>query len=632
MEQQVTPWGEIGYLVFKRTYARKLKENDENSPTEEFRDVIERELEASDFQLKVGFTDEEKAGYMRTRLALKWSVAGRFMWQIGTRTVKKLGLLSLQNCAFCVVNDPVKPFVWAMDALMLGSGVGYNIQKHNVYQMPKVGKKIKIERVDVNDVDFIVPDNREGWVKLLGKVLKAHFYSGKGFTYATHCIRAKGKPIKSFGGIASGAEELAQGIGQISTILNSRSGQKLRPVDCLDILNIIGAIVVAGNVRRSAQIAIGDHDDLEFLKAKRWDLGTIPNWRSNSNNSVVAPEDLTTLPKDFWDTYEQGEPYGLINMTLAKTCGRTGETQYPDPRVEGFNPCAEQGLADKETCCLAEVFLPNIETYNELRECLSYAYRMCKHSLTLPCHLKDTETVVHELMRMGIGMTGVLQATLEQRNWLQNAYVWLREYDINYSEKHGFPVSVKLTTVKPSGTLSLLAGVTPGIHPSPAGPFYIRRVRMASNTPLVDVCRRNGYDIEYQRRFDGSNDPTTVVISFPCRVPRYTPVAENFSWKDQLDTVRQMQREWSDNSVSCTVYYRKEDLPEIKKYLENHFTNEIKTVSFLLYSGHGFDQAPYETITEEKYLEMIGRTRAITSVTQIDFDVDDCVTGACPIK
>lgn len=633
-EQIKTPWGEIGYITFKRTYARRLKENDPNSASEEFEDVINRELEASDSQLKVGFTEEEKKGYYNTRLGLKWSVAGRFMWQLGTKTVKKLGLPSLQNCAFTVVNDPIKPFTWAMDMLMLGSGVGYNIQRHNVYTLPKVGNKVKIQRVDGNDVDFIIPDNREGWIELLERTLRAHFFTGKGFTYSAHCVRSKGAPIKSFGGVASGPDELCDGIAEVSKILNARAGKKLRPIDCLDIMNIIGHIVVSGNVRRSAQLAIGDHDDLEYLKAKRWDLGVIPKWRGMSNNSIAAPDDLRDLPKEYWETYQQGEPYGLINLALSRAVGRTGETQYADPEVEGYNPCAEQSLGDKETCCLAEVFLPNINNYEELLQCLGYAYRMCKHSLMLNCHLKDTEDIVHRLMRMGLGQTGYLQCPEEKKAWLKDAYVWLRNLDNEYSDLMGWPRSVKLTTMKPSGTLSSLAGVTPGGNCGPAGPWFIRRIRIASNSPLIEVCRQHGYKIEPCLHIDGSIDPNTMVVEFPMRFPEGTPVASNTTWRDQLDTIRRLQREWSDNSVSCTVTYRKEDIEDIKEYLNEHFKNEIKTVSFLLFSDHGFKQAPYEDITENEYLALVSRTRPITSgsVKESDFELQDCEGGACPIK
>lgn len=632
--ESVTPWGEIGYITFKRTYARRLKEDDPNSKTEEFYQVINREIEATDKQLNIGFTEEEKDRYFETRKTLKWSVAGRFMWQLGTKTVDKLGLPSLQNCAFTLINEPIRPFTWAMEMLMLGSGVGYNIQKQYIYQLPKLRKKIRIERIDNESADFIVPDTREGWVKLLGKVLKAHFYSGEGFTYSTQLIRGKGAPIRGFGGSASGPEELCWGISEIHKLLNSRSNQKLRPIDALDIMNIIGYVVVAGNVRRSAQISIGDFDDIEYLKAKRWDLGIVPNWRSMSNNSVVAPDNINNLLPEFWETYEQGEPYGLINLKLSKLIGRTGETQYPDPDVEGYNPCAEQSLVDKETCCLSEIYLPNIKSFEELKEVLSLSYRVNKHSLALHCSLKETETIVNTNMRMGIGMTGILQATPEQRSWLNNAYEWLRGYDKIYSAEKGFPISIKLTTVKPSGTLSLLAGVTPGVHPNPAGPYYKRRVRISSSSPLIEVCRKHGYHIEPQINFDGSKDNNTMVVTFPCSLPDTTPVAANFSWREQLDNVREMQRVWSDNSVSCTVYYKKEDLPEIKEYLSKYFSQEIKTVSFLLYHGHGFNQAPYETITKEEYDSLVSLTTPITSVEikEQDFEVIDCEGGACPVK
>jgi hypothetical protein len=112
-----TPWGEIGYIVFKRTYARRLNEDDKNSPTEEFWQVVERELQACKKQLKVGFTPEEELQYAKYRLSLKFSVAGRFMWQLGTKTVDRLGLPSLQNCAFVTINNPIRPFTWAFDML-----------------------------------------------------------------------------------------------------------------------------------------------------------------------------------------------------------------------------------------------------------------------------------------------------------------------------------------------------------------------------------------------------------------------------------------------------------------------------------------------------------------------------------
>jgi ribonucleoside-triphosphate reductase (thioredoxin) len=634
----VTPWSSVGYLTYKRTYSRRLDEQNINSDTEEFADTIKRVVDATETQLKCGFDEEEKERLTGYLLGLKGSVAGRFLWQLGTDTVGKLGLASLQNCAFTVIDKPVLPFTWAMDMLMLGSGVGYNIQKEHVDKLPKVRKNFKApQRLDKADANFIVPDSREGWVALLGKTLKAAFLAHETgqqtFTYSTQLIRGKGAPIKGFGGTASGPEDLCWGIQKISEVIEKRAGKKMRPIDCLDVMNIIGAVVVAGNVRRSAQIAIGDPDDVEYLLSKRWDMGTIPSWRAMSNNSVVC-SDISELHDYFWEGYEgKGEPFGLINLELSRLVGRLGDTAYPDPDVMGYNPCAEQSLASFETCCLAEVFLPNVDSYNEFVDICKLLYRVNKHSLALECHQKDTEAIVHKNMRMGIGVTGVLQATKEQRGWLEKAYIDLRRFDSIYSFQKGFPISIKLTTCKPSGTLSLLPGVTPGIHPGYAQ-YMIRRIRISADHSLVNVCREHGYDVEFQRNFDGSEDHSTVVVSFPFSYPEGTKLAADMTAIDQLKEVKKLQKEWSDNSVSCTVYYRKEELPEIKKYLAKNYKDNHKSLSFLLHSEHGFAQAPYQEITKEEYDIMVAKTRIINSIVgQLEFeDGGDCISGVCPVK
>jgi len=626
------PWGPLGYLTFKRTYARKLNENDQNSPTEELEQTIDRVLKACKTQLKLMLLPEEEAEAKDIFLSLEASVAGRFLWQLGTKTVSKLGLPSLQNCAFTTV-DSLRSFTWAMDLLMLGSGVGYNIQREFVYQLPKV-KKAKIVRQDTADADFIVPDSREGWVKLLENVLNSHFETGIGFSYSTILIRSKGALIKGFGGTASGPEELCGGMDSISKILNGRANKKLRPIDALDIMNIIGAIVVAGNVRRSAQLALGDCDDLQFLNAKRWDLGAVPNWRAMSNNSVVC-NDINVLPETFWDGYSgNGEPYGLINLKLGRECGRLGDTRFPDFDINGVNPCAEQMLENAETCCLAEVFLPMIKTKERFIGVLKLLYRINKHSLRLPCSLKETEEIVHKNMRMGIGITGYLQATEEQKSWLEEGYEFLRAFDKEYSAKYGWPESIKLTTCKPSGTLSLLPNVTPGIHPA-YSQYYLRRIRIASDSPLVEVCRKHGYDVEPQFNFDGTKDNNTMIATFPVAMPDGVICAKDVTAVKQLEYVKELQTKWSDNSVSVTVYYKPEELLSIKKWLKENYNTSTKSVSFLLYSEHGFKQAPYEEITKEQYLEYSSRVTLITNeniLSEESIDSSECQSGICPIK
>jgi adenosylcobalamin-dependent ribonucleoside-triphosphate reductase len=633
-----TPWGMLGYITYKRTYARRLNEDiDDNNDTEEYRDTILRVLDACQKQLKIGFTNKELKNAYYYLMSLKCSVAGRFLWQLGTDTVNKLGLMSLQNCAFTVIDEPIKPFTWIFDVLMLGTGVGFNIQRENIDKLPKLcDVDVKITRQDTKDADFIVPDSREGWVSLLEKVLEAFFYKGKSFSYSTILIRTAGAKIKGFGGTASGPEDLVKGINNIQSILIKRKGSKLTSVDCLDIVNIIASVVVAGNVRRSALLSLGDYDDIEYLKAKDWSSGNIPNWRCMSNNSVVC-DDVSKLPNEFWEGYNgTSEPYGLINIELSRKIGRIKDgDKYPDPDVKGYNPCCEQNLSDKETCCLGEIFLPSCTSYEELKDVAVTSYRICKHSLLLKCHQKDTEDIVHKNLRMGIGITGFMQSTEEQKGWLSPLYEYLREYDVEYSKKHNIPTSIKLTTVKPSGTLSLLAGVTSGCHPG-IYQYFIRRIRISSNSNLIPLCKSKGYFVEYQRNFDGTNDNNTMIVEFPCMYPIGTKLAKDMTAIDQLEMVKFLQTNWSDNAVSCTIYYRLEELDSVKQWLKDNFRDNVKSCSFLLHNEHGFKQAPFEEITKEKYEELIKKVVPITSGNiAMDNDTDysaECPGGVCPIK
>lgn len=312
---------------------------------------------------------------------------------------------------------------------------------------------------------------------------------------------------------------------------------------------------------------------------------------------------------------------------------RLAQTTSP-AKLASNNKGGEQSLEPYETCCLAEIFLPNISTYEEFVDVAKLLYRVNKHSLALPCAIApETEAVVHRNMRMGIGVTGYLQATADQKGWLANAYEALREYDKEYSAANGWPASIKLTCIKPSGTLSLLPGVVPGAHPGYAQ-YMIRRIRMDASHPLVSMCREHGFLVEYEKKFDGTSSHSTVVVDFPFAYPEGTVLARDITAIEQLAVVKELQENWADNSVSCTVYYKKEELPLIKRYLAENYNKGHKSLSFLLHSDHGFVQAPYEEITKERYEEMVRTSVPITFFNEalaMTEDVD-CNGGACPVR
>jgi ribonucleoside-triphosphate reductase (thioredoxin) len=619
-------WGfnGLGYIIYKRTYSRTL----ENKKQEEWPETIQRCINGAQ---KIGaqYTKEEAKKLFDYIFSLKCNFGGRSLWQLGTSHVDRFGANSLISCFYISITK-LEDFCFIFENLMMGSGVGFSVRKEHIHELPKIKSDVIITHELTKDADFICPDSRQGWVELLRKVLNSFFINGNNFTYSTILVRGYGEPIKSFGGTASGPKILIDGIEKICKIFQNRSGKKLRSIDVLDIVNIIGTIVIAGNLRRSSQIALGDADDILFLRAKRWDLGNIPNWRSASNNTIVA-DDITYLTESLWEGYNgNGEPYGLFNLPLSQKYGRLGEKIKDN--CEGGNPCNEISLCSAESCNLAELYLNNIESQEELIDCAKLLYKTQKSICSLNYLHKETNDIVHKNFRLGLGVTGICQS-LEKLQWLDECYKELRKFDKEWSKKRNWPESIKLTTCKPSGTLSLLSNSTPGIHPAYAK-YYIRRVRMSSNDKLVPICKEAGYKIEFQKNFDNSEDHNTVVIEFPCYSGQNVILAKDIKAIDQLELVKKIQTLWSDNSISCTVYYKKEELGEIKEWLNKNYESSIKSISFLLHSDHGFQQAPYEEITEEVYKDLIKNIKPIDKVEIIGDLVEnlECQSGSCPIR
>jgi ribonucleoside-triphosphate reductase len=581
-------WGYngLGEIVYKRTYSR-LKDDGTN---EEWWETIARCINGAQ-KIGADYTVKEAQRLYDLVFNLKCNFAGRMLWQLGTSTVDRFGGNSLLNCWGVCVRD-IDDFCFIFENLMLGGGVGFSIRREDVHELPKSKEGVVVTHKKTNDADFIVPDTREGWVKLLKKVLKSFFYTGESFSYSTILVRSSGEPIAGFGGKASGPGILIEGIDKISAIIRAREGKKLRSIDVLDI-------------------------------------GNIPNWRAMSNNTIYA-DSYDHISDVVWKGYDgSGEPYGFFNLPLAQKVGRLGEKSRD--KCEIINPCAEILLESYECCNLSEIYLNNIDSKSELKECAKLLYKTQKAICALPFIHEKTNEVVHRNMRIGVGITGVCQS-LDKLEWLDECYNYLKDFDVKWSEKKGYPTSIRLTTIKPSGTLSLLSGSTPGVHPAYAN-YFIRRVRMSSDDALVDTCRDAGYPVEYVKRFDGTEDYSTIVLEFPCSINGDTVLAKDMTAVKQLELVKEMQTKWSDNSVSVTVYYRLEELDEIKEWMKKNYENSLKTVSFLLHSDHGFEQAPYEEITKEEYEKRVARLKDIEVVVTGDIlEGVECEGGACPIR
>jgi hypothetical protein len=240
-------------------------------------------------------------------------------------------------------------------------------------------------------------------------------------------------------------------------------------------------------------------------------------------------------------------------------------------------------------------------------------------------------------MRVGIGISGWMAAPwAHDAKKLDKVYRTLEEVDDDYSKLLNVPKSVKLTTIKPSGTVSLLPyGVTPGMHAAYSR-YMIRRIRFSSNDLMVETCRQHGYHVEPVLNMDGSQDPRTMVVEFPVDMGPDVTTEDKVNVLDELETQKFLQTHWADQSISCTHYFKEGEVGKIKSWLDENYESSVKTCSFMHSKDHGFKQAPLERITGAKHAEICSRVRPIQQIIdheEIDMvDSLECEGGVCPIK
>ena len=603
-------WGPLGYITYKRTYARIIEGEDRK---EEFWETIRRVVEGCYsvqkehcMKLSLPWNDQKaqkSAQVMFEKIwNFKFSPPGRGLWMMGTEFIARHGSMSLNNCGFASTEDIdlkySKAFEFVMDALMLGVGVGFDT---------KGAGKIKIQKPKEGTFNFKIEDSREGWVESLRLILEAYFLGKQIPSFDFSEIRPAGEPIRGFGGIASGPKPLREMLEDIQKILETRIGETITSVDIVDVMNHIGKCVVAGNVRRSAEIALGDPTDFDFVTCKQ-DQEALYSHRWASNNSVFAVKGL-----DYSFIADQiavnGEP-GIFWLDNARNYSRMGDPpDFKDKKVAGVNPCGEQSLESFELCCLVETFPSRHESYEEFEDTLKYAYLYSKSVTLVNTHWKETNAVMLKNRRMGISQTGIIEAFVKHGRrkmleWCHKAYKYLRDLDEQYSDWLCIPKSIKITTVKPSGTVSLLPGVPPGIH-YPHSEYYIRRIRLSKNSDLIEHIRNAGYKIE-----DDSYSPNTVVAEFPIHEKYFDRSKNEVSIWEQAANAIDYQRVWSDNQVSITITFKPEEANQIKHVLQ-FCEDKLKSASFLPIKEHGYKQAPYEEITKEQYEAMTAKIKPL---------------------
>lgn len=656
--EEITPdfgFNGLGALTYYRTYSRTIPELGRN---EHWFETVRRVVEGAYtlqkrhiLNSRLGWNDikaQKSAQEMYDRMfTMKFLPPGRMIWAMGTEITEERGIgQALFNCAFVSTDEisrsnehAVKPFLFMMDMSMVGVGVGFDVEGADTLGVTLPNRD--------KDYVFTIPDSREGWVESLSLLLDNYVIGGfknatVSFDYSE--IRGPGLPIKGFGGTSSGPEPLKKMHRQIRELLIKRANSennKLTITDITDIMNLIGQCVVAGNVRRTAQIALGRPEDEEFRKLKDYQWDSEENeykgsnvrrsaWGWASNNSVLVDNN-----SDFSDLAAQtavnGEPGYVFLDNIRKFSRMSEPADNKDALVKGTNPCGEQSLESYELCCLIETFPSRAESQEDYLRTLKFAYLLGKTATLANTTWEDVNRVQKRNRRIGTSVSGVTNfiendSLDDLRRWLELGYTAIQEWDEIYSSWLCVPKSIKTTSVKPSGTVSLLAGVNPGCH-FPEYKQYIRRVRIAKNSDLIPYIEKAGLHIE-----DDVVDNSSLVVSFPVQNEGRT--INDVSIWEQVSLAVFLQKYWSDNQVSCTVTFTEDEASQIEPILE-YFKYDLKAISFLpkLEAG-AYAQMPYEAITEEKYEEMNDKVSPIdfVSINQDSKGEKFCTTDVCDIR
>jgi ribonucleoside-triphosphate reductase len=614
----------LGEITFIRSYSRLLPDGSK----ERWYQVCERVINGmysiqKDHCInnRLPWDDEQakisaQEAYERM-FEFKWLPPGRGLWMMGSKYVmEKKNSAALQNCAFVstadiTLEDPAEPFAFLMEASMLGVGVGFDT---------KAGyKSIVIHQPDKKRVrNITIEDSREGWVESVKELLNSYLKPNQPkFTFDYSLIRGPGLPIKGFGGTSSGPEPLIKLHNQIVKIFEKRDNTTLSTTDVVDIANLIGVCVVAGNVRRSAELAMGQPTDNDFINLKNPEYfpernsydSENPGWGWMSNNSLEVG--VGSDYNKFVDNIKlNGEP-GLLWMDVTRSYGRLADpVNNKDWRVKGYNPCAEQSLESYELCTLVEVFLNRHDTLADFLRTIKFAYMYGKTVTLVPTHWEKTNAIMQRNRRIGCSISGIAafadnNGLPELRNWMDSGYSEIERWDRVYSEWLCIRESIKTTTVKPSGSVSILSGATPGVHWSPGGSYFLRSIRFASHDPMVKEFIKAGYNVE-----DDLVSANTKVVYFPV-FSKNGRSEKDVSIFEKVNLAAVAQRHWSDNAVSVTVSFDSISEAEHVETVLHMYEGQLKTISFLPMGNTIYPQQPYTQISKEEYEEYIGKVNLV---------------------
>lgn len=647
-------------FVFIRTYARYLPEQNRR---ETWVETVER---------YVNFITKHRGEVVPPKVLrkikekiLKFDVmpSMRFLWTAGPTAERDNTVI--YNCSFVAI-DSVDSFAEALFILMCGTGVGFSVQKKYIEKLPTVPTEIKI-----SDVTYVVDDSKEGWANSVKELINS-LYNGYDINMDYSQLRPEGAPLKTMGGRASGPAPLIALHNFIKETFKAARGRKLNELEVHDIICQIGEAVVVGGVRRSSEISLSDLDSELLRNAK---VGNFPVRRYLANNSAVyetKPNSMEFLKE--WSALAlsgTGER-GIFNLESAKK--RSPSRRNAD-LIVGTNPCGEILLRDKQFCNLSEIVVRPTDDLDDLLEKVETAVWMGAIQSTFtyfPYLRPEWQKNCEEERLLGVSITGQMDAP---HLLTPEALKAMKTKAIKVAKKAAqilkINVPAAITCVKPSGTVSQVVESSSGMHPR-FSRYYLRRYRISATDPLcklmqsqeVPLSPENGQTEKawkeaekiyqetnsevaaravcsiYQTNQKWSPDKVkTWVVAFPFKSPEGSLVADELSAIEQLEWYKKLQMYWCEHNTSVTIYVKPDEWVEVGNWVYNNW-EYVGGVSFLPYSDHKYEQAPYEAITKEKYEALVAKMKKIDYSQLYKFEQGDntegaksyaCLSGVCEL-
>lgn len=529
------------------------------------------------------------------------------------------------NCSYIAIDHP-RCFDEAMFILLNGTGVGFSVERQFIVKLPDVA-----EEFHPTETTIKVGDSKKGWAKAFRELI-AMLYAGQIPNWDMSAVRPAGARLKTFGGRASGPEPLDKLFRFTVDIFKKAHGRKLNSLECHDLMCKVGEVVVVGGVRRSAMISLSNLSDTRMRDAKKGQFWFNESQRSLSNNSACYTEkpEFTGFMQEWVALYESktGER-GIFNRVAAKKQAAKSGRRDADWEF-GTNPCGEIILRPNGFCNLTEIVVRATDTVDDLRRKARLATLLGTIQATLtdfPYLRSIWKKNAEEECLLGVSMTGIMDhpilSGLDKTTDLAELLVSLKdsciEANAGYADRFGINRAAAITCTKPSGTVSQLVDSASGIHER-YSPFYIRRVRADVKDPLAVFMKESNFPCE-----SDITNPSNLVFSFPIQSPKGK--IEERSAIEQLEHWKTFKENWCEHNPSVTIYYSDDEYLGVGQWVWENF-DTISGVSFLPKLDHVYQQAPYEEITMDQFVEMTaGMPTDVDWARLAEYEKEDTTTG-----